>query len=430
MTQTLLYEFANTSNEIFGYWPSILVPFTVIAVLVVWQIRKMSFNLTIFVAIFSIFPALTPATTQIMGYDYFTMLNYDLQQDLALKTAAAMLLSLFTIFLLFGALLPSKVRFRERRERHILNVFPLGILMVTLFLLAFLFLESGSVLQQSYGYIKFEEPARFSSLVNQFINACVATFLCYLGGRTRRRLALVFYIAMIILLLLLARRTLALALIILVTYSFGARTLSFKKILFLCLAVLLLVFIGEARSVGIINYLQGMRSPGSLEFFFSLPGGASNIFVGSMGIIDMLGRDILSFPETTPILLWPFEIYESSIYGSLSYDYNGGMHIANILFWNFGLFGVSLGGLILGWITARAHSILSRINNDLGGTYPAMIAFCYILTIPQLFWYHPIGLIKLTLAVTLGYMVLTLVKRAKKPTSRSDTAIGQSRAHR
>lgn len=144
----------------------------------------------------------------------------------------------------------------------------------------------------------------------------------------------------------------------------------------------------------------------------------------------MLGRNVLSFPETMPILLWPVEIYEASIYGSLDYDYNGGMHIANTLFWNFGILGVFLGGLLLGWITARAHLVLSRINNDLGGTYPAMIAFCYILTFPQLFWYHPIGLIKLTLAVTLGFIVLTMVKRPKKPKSRSDTATGQSRAHR
>jgi hypothetical protein len=430
MKQTLLYEIAGFFNEVFGYWPSILVPFIFVAVLLTWQIRKMSFNLTIFVALFSIFPALTPAVTQILGYDYFTMLNYDLQQDLTLNTAAVMLISLFTAFIIFGAMLPNHIRHLEHRERHILGTLPLGIMLVVLFLFAFFFLESGSVLHQGYGDIKFDAQAPFSSLVNQFINACVAAFLCYLGSQSRQRLALTFYIVMIILSLLLARRTLALSLIILVTYSFGTTTLNFKKILFLCLAGMLLIFIGEARSVGIVNYLQGMRSAGSLEFFFSLPGGASNIFVGSMGVIHMLGRDVLSFPETTPILLWPVGIYESSIYGSLNYDYNGGMHIANTLYWNFGILGVCLGALFLGWVTTRVHVIVSRVSKDLGGTYPAMLGFVYILMFPNLIWYNPIGLLKLALAVTFGFVTLTIIKRATRPFSSGGSLIGKSRAHR
>lgn len=430
MTQTLLYEFANISNEKFGYWPSILVPFIFITVIVVWQIRKMSFNLTIFITLFSIFPALTPAAAQIMGYDYFTMLNYDLQQDLELKTAAVLLISLFTTFVLFGAILPNQIRHLEHRERHFIGKLPLGIVLFIVFLLAFFFLESGSIINQGYGSIKADGQSPYSSLANQFINACVSTFLCYLGSQSRQRLALTFYITMIILLLLLSRRTLALSLIILVTYSFGITTLSFKKILFLCSAVMLLIFIGEARSVGIVNYLQGMRSAGSLKFFFSLPGGASNVFVGSMGVIHMLGRDVLSFPETMPILLWPSEIYEASIYRSLSYDYNGGMHIANILYWNFGIIGVIVGGLFLGWVTTRVHLIASRVNKDLGGSYPAVIGFAYILTLPNLLWYHPIGFIKLSIAVTFGFVALTVIKRATKPVSSGGSSIGKSRAHR
>jgi len=196
------------------------------------------------------------------------------------------------------------------------------------------------------------------------------------------------------------------------------------------LAGILLAFIGVARSVGIVNYLQGMRSAGSFEHFFSLPGGASNIFAGSMGVIHMLGRDVLSFPETMPIVLWSLGIYESSIYDSLNYNYNGGMHVANIIYWNFGVIGVCFGGLVLGWVTARVHVILLRVVKDLGGTYPAMIAFGYILTLPQLMWYHPIGLIKLTIAVTLGFITLTVIKRATNPLSSRNIAMGKTRAHR
>lgn len=430
MTQTLLYELASISNEAFGYWPPILVPFIVIAVLVVWQIRNMSFNLTIFVATLSIYPAITPAVTEIIGFNYFTMLNYDLQQDPALKTSAVMLISLFTAFIIFGGLLPNRIRYSEPRERHFLGDFPLGAILVTLFLMATFFLESGTVLTQGYGAIKNEGQAPFSSLVGQFFNACVATFLCYLGSQSRQRLALAFHIAMIVLLLLLARRTVALSLIILLIYSLGSTKLSFKKILFICLTGMLFVFVGEARSVGILNYFQGVRLERAFDSFVSLPGGASNIFGGSMGVIHMLGQDVLSFPETIPILLWPLEIYESSIYGSLGYDYNGGMHFANLLYWNFGLAGVIFSGIFLGWVTTRVHIILSRVTKDLGGTYPAMIGFAFILQLPNLVWYHPIGMIKLMLAVTFGFLILTIIKRATKPLPSGGSSIGKSCAHR
>ena len=430
MTETVLYELAKLLNDAFGYGTAILAPLLLVLVLIVWQIRKMSFDIKIFAVTLSIYPAFTPVISHFMGYKYFTMLNYDLQQDFALKVAAVMLISLFTAFVLLGTMLPNHIKQSKRRKRHILGKVPLGALLIVLFLVAFFFLESASVIQKGYGDIKLNEQAPFSSLANQFINACVATFLCYLGGRSRKRFALMFYIVLIVLLLLLARRTLALSLIILLLYLYSGTELSFKKIVYLSLSCMVLIFIGEARSVGIVNYLQGMQSLGANRLYFSLPGGASNVFVGSMGVINMLDRDVLSFPETMPIILWPIGIHESTIYDSLGYAYNGGMHIVNVLYWNFGFIGVCLGGLFLGWVTARVHIIVSRINKDLGGTYLAMVGIAYLLTLPNLIWYSPIGTIKLTLAVSLGYMVLTMLKGVTKNYTPTDISIGKPHAHR
>lgn len=415
MTHTLLYELASFLNAVFGYWSCMLVPFAILVFLSVWQARIWSFNLSIIAALLSILPALTPSLTQLLGYNYFTMLNYDLQQDDSLKSAAALLISIFTTFFILGATLPNHISLTRHRQRYYIGYSPLITLLIAVYIIAISFLESGTVFTKGYGVIKLESQAPFSSLANQFINLIVATFLCYLATRSRQRIALIFYIAMIMLLLLLARRTLALTLTILAIYSSGANKLSLKVILFLCASGFLLVFIGEARSVGIVNYINGMRSEGSAELFFSLPGGASNVFVGSMGVIHMLGREILSFPETFPIILWPTDVYESSIYRSLDYDYNGGMHIANILYWNFGIFGLMLGGVFLGWVTTRAHLIASKATKELGGTYPAMLAFAYIITLPNLFWYHPLGTINLSIAVTFGFVVLSMIKPATKP---------------
>jgi len=411
---TVIYDIADFSNYVLGYWPSIALPFVIIILLALWLIKTFSFNLVIFAAFFSIFPALTPSVTQLLGYKYFTMLNYDLQQDPSLIIAATFLIFTFTAFFLVGATLPNKIDYSQARIRHVLPLLPLVLLFSLVFILLALFLEAGTVLTTSYGEMKFEKEAPYSSLVNQFFNVCAALFLSYVGGAKRQRLIAIFYIIMIALLLILSRRTLAIGILLLLLYHFESIRFTFRQVVGIFISLALMVFIGDARDVGILNYLQGVRSAPSEAVFFSLSGGASNIFVGTMGVIHMHGRDILSFPETMPIFLWPFKIYESDIYGELSYDYNGGMHIANILYWNFGLAGVIFGGLVLGWITMRVHLVVRRLNAEMGGTLAGMLSFGFILTMPNLFWYHPIGITKLSAAILAGFAILTLIKGATR----------------
>lgn len=428
MTQTLLYEISGISNFVFGYGASTIIPFFFLFIMFVWQLRTASFNFPIAMTLLALFPALTPSITEALGYRHFTMLNYDLQQDETLKIAATFLICIFCASVIIGSALPNNIKISGTKQRYVLGIAPLIVLLVVIFFLMLMFLESGSILTQSYGSIKLENESPYSSLVNQFFNVCVSVFLCYTLGTSRRRIIVVFYVVMIITLLLYSRRTLVISLLIISIYSFNMKTVSVKQLAFLSLGILILMFIGEARSVGIVNYLQGARSANSVEWFFSLPGGASNVFVGTMGVIHMSGRDLLSFPETMPIVLWPMEIYEASIYRNLNYAYNGGMHIANVLYWNFGIFGVILGGLGLGWIAMRVHKIASTVNEEYRGTLPAMLSFAFILTMPNLIWYHPIGTIKLSIAVIAAYCILSVVARATRQDIRARLA--SPHAHR
>lgn len=411
MMETLLYEIAHGIYSSIGYWPSTLAPLFVFVIIVIWQIRAYSLNLPVLAGVLAVIPALSPSFASLLGYDYFTVLNYDLQNDRTLVVAATLLITGFCVAFLIGASLPNRVAYKVGRPRIILGLRPLIIILITVFLAVVLFFESGNILTQGYAQIMWENKSPWSSLVNQVFNGVVSVFLCYTVGRMRQRVISVFFVAMLIALLLISRRQLVISVIILWIYIFGAQKLSLKQIAALAAGFVLLQFIGVARSVGVINYLQGVRLDAAPQLVFNLPGGASHIFVSTMGVVHLLGRGILEFPDTFPLLLWPQEVYETTIYDRADYSWVGGMHIANILYWNFGLVGVVTGGLALGWITKRVHLILLRANQDLGGTLPLMLSFGFILTLPSILWYHPIGTIKLSAAILVAYVCLLLIRR-------------------
>ncbi len=138
-----------------------------------------------------------------------------------------------------------------------------------------------------------------------------------------------------------------------------------------------------------------------------MPGGGANIFLASMGVIHLIGTDSLSFPETMPNLLWPQGIIESRIYENSGYQYNGGMHLAAVLYWNFGLVGVLIGGFGLGTAFGQLLQFakLPRLgSNDICDGY---LAFT-VMFFPILLWYSPNGYLKGILALSV-FIVLTRV---------------------
>jgi hypothetical protein len=217
-------------------------------------------------------------------------------------------------------------------------------------------------------------------------------------------------IIFLILSILTSRRTLFMALTFLYAYTLGGDKIRMSHLIYFSIGVFLLIFIGEARSVGIINYLSGYRGA-TWSQVYSLPGGASNVFVGVMGVIDLIGSGRLNFPESMPVLMWAFGENESTIYRNAGYDYNGGMHIACILYWNFGVTGLVLGGAILGNICKSAGDSLRDWKVGSQGTLGTMLSIAFLITLPNLLWYSPIGLVKLSLAVLVSYVLLLCLKR-------------------
>ena len=55
------------------------------------------------------------------------------------------------------------------------------------------------------------------------------------------------------------------------------------------------------------------------------------------------------------------------------------------------------------------HIKLVTLRNRSGGDYISMLSVGFVLTLPNTVWYHPVGFIKLFLAITICYFVLKYV---------------------
>lgn len=400
---SIIYTIASWTNEVFGYRVMSALPLLFFVILAFRQIRQFRLNLVIVAMLFAAFPMVTPLATDIAGFRYFTALNYDLQADSALKTAAILLISLFCISFYAGGSFTNRYTTGPGTIRVVFDEKLIVILFVVIFFLLFRYLESDFVIETAYGAIK-QNTSPFSSTANQVFNAFAAVFLSYIGSDRRKRTIIIIYAAVFVLSMLMARRTLAIGIMIVTIYTLGRHKFSAKEITLLLLTIALLYFIGVARATGIVEFFTSGPIKSNAGYF-TLPGGASNVFVGTMGVIDLWNRPDLAREAFMPILQWVWGIYESDVYRDFGYQYNGGMHMANILYWNFGLIGVVAGGFGLGRITQRCDILLRRLPST-GGTLGGMLAVGFALTLPNTLWYSPIGAIKLSVVIVIAYWLI------------------------
>jgi hypothetical protein len=407
---SLLYATAQLADSFIGYRWVTALPLFLFTLAAARQIRRFKTDLVVIGLLLAALPMLTPWATDILGYQYFTMLNYDLQHNSALKVAAVLLITLFCASFHFGASF-WKIDSKKNGMPVIKLNLPVTVAMFAIiFFLLTRYLEVDTILYSGYGSIK-GEGSPYSSTVNQAFNLFAAVFLSYAAGRQRQRAIVVMYLVVLVLALVVSRRTLAIGVIVLLVYTTGGQRFTLRQILLLFLTITLLWFIGVARSVGIMNYFAEDKAAAT---FFSLPGGASNLFVGSMGVVDLINSGGLRNVDKMPILGWLSGRMESDIYRSYRYEYNGGMHIANVLYWNFGLIGVVLGGFGLGSLAQRADAVLWRISTGRGGTLGAMLAAGFCISLPNTLWYSPIAVIKLSTGIVAVYAMLRLSQTTQR----------------
>ena len=311
-------------NAVAGYRFASIVPVAFVFIAMYKQIKVFRLDLVVAGAFLTSLPMLTPLATDLAGFQHFTMLNYDLQGNPALKVAAVLLISLFVASYFLGAKLHREPREAKSKAIVKIDLLVICFLFAVIFGLLIKYLRSDTVLYEGYGTV-YANASSVNSTVNQLFNGFVAFCLTYLGSRNRRRIVVFIYVCVIILAFLVARRTLAIGTLMLLMYTLGGKRFTPIQIASLVFAVFLLWFIGIARSVGIINYISSAKVAAAAAFF-ALPGGASNLFVGSMGVIDLVNSGRLRGSDTFPILSWASGHLEGQIYQSKAYPPESGTH--------------------------------------------------------------------------------------------------------
>jgi hypothetical protein len=202
---------------------------------------------------------------------------------------------------------------------------------------------------------------------------------------------------------------------LLLIYIYGLQRISLRQFLLGISIIAILIFVGEARNVGIINFLNGDRflSNANVYHYYTMAGGGANIFLSTIGVIDLNLSGQLSQLELFPISTWPIGITESKIYQDHGYAYNGGMHLASVLYWNFGLLGVVLGGILFGIIVKLSDKILRKLASTYAGGLETSLAIMLVLHLSTALWYGPIGLIKGSIALFAITLILEFLPRKK-----------------
>ncbi len=411
MQNSLLY-ISETIVDLLGRNTVIIIPVLVSLIVFFSAIKARKIDLVVAYFFMIILPATTPFFTNLSGSNYFTGMNHVLQHDETLITSAIIIITTFSISYLVGGRRTANSGNWPEIPKEQLYCFGLPILIIVFSVnavLILMFLESDTVLFKAYGEVKIESSGLYGSTVHQLFNLSTAILLASIPNGGRLKVVRIIIAIFIVLALVMARRTLAVGLACLFIYTIGREKLNLWHILLFVLTILALWFVGEARSVGIFKYLEGVRIWNEKRDWFNLPGGASNIFVGTIGVIDLLASNVLRFPQTIPVFLWPFGTNESAIYRQSGYDYNGGMHLANVFYWNIGYIGVIIGGYIIGKMVRYTNNQMITFGLGSQATINKVIAIAIVLSLPSLIWYSPIGMIRLAIATITSYYILYLL---------------------
>lgn len=402
----MLESFAIFLINILGYAFIIYIPVFFIIIIGMRLIIIRRIDLFSITSIFILLPAATPILTLLNGYDNFTAMNYHLQEDDLIVSAITIICLLFISFSI-GVNIPfKKERIPKLELAFYLNNYSFIFLSLFSLILVFLFLENGFILNSPYAEFKFEN-AQYSSLVNQIFNLSIALMLCSVYTDRRRKWIYTFIFISILIMILFSKRNVMVGLSILLIYLFNGGKINFRIFLFSIFSLGILLFVGKVRDVGLFGYFSGEIIPSEVVEYYSMPGGGANIFLSTIGVIDLNNSGELKGFDNFPIISWFSGVTESKIYERSGYQYNGGMHIAAVLYWNFGLFGIFIFGAIYGYIIRKIENILSNMDKNYSGGFKTSAAVLIVMLLSNTIWYGPIGLIK---ALVVAYFVFILLK--------------------
>lgn len=404
----MLYTYAEYILDLVEYETICIIAILPIIYIILNKIYNSEFDIISLALLFILLPVSTPALTTYSGFEYFTAMNRDIQTP-ELIVSALILILLFALSVSIGASFKGKdFTFVESPLKFSEPFF--YFVMILNFVLFFSFIESGNIIFSDYGSLKMIETP-YSSIVQQFFNLSFACIISTCVSDRRKKLIKYTILFLILFALVISKRNLAVGLGVIYLYQLTGGHLTRKQIGYIIVGVGLLYFIGQARSVGVLNYINGVEV--EIVDYYSPKSGGANIFLSTVGSIHLILFGNLDQWEKFPIFYIFQGIGQGSIYESHGYSYNGGMHLAATLYWNFGLLGVIIGGLGFGKLLTMAHQGLAKMGGHYTGGISLTFYIILTLLLSSILWYGPLGIIKAGAALFIFALVLKVLTRTK-----------------
>ena len=237
----------------------------------------------------------------------------------------------------------------------------------------------------------------------------------------REKIFSVVLVALSIYFLLQARRSEVIGILFFLSIFLGLK-LSMRNLLMFSMVVFLLMIIEFVRDVGLTSFNFGVVS-NDYSDAARIPG-ASNIFVTLPTMIQIVSDDLLAPLERVTFDNWFMSMLPTIIYDLLGvslpplegkliieskYGYIGGMYILTIGYLNGGIIGAMFFASLCILFASRLDFHLVRENSSI---LIKLISFAFAMSVMRLLYYHPIGIFKMIIYLTI--LVLFLLYVANK----------------
>jgi len=390
----------------------------------------LSFQFICFLIIF--LPALAPFYAwDVESTRLFSLAAPYLQTDYELIDKTVFLFALAAIMyvstVLIGATLNKQESNWQNKRVKVLSS-------VTLYFISFMVLLSAYVIESgptiiTANYVEILNSRMESTpilvLASQLFGALWAMLLVF--GRHKKLLFTTVTITALVWFQLHSRRVelfgVVTALILWLRYTMNSKWLLVLIMMF----VLTQIAVGFVRDKALVEYtsIGNMleRSP-ELTMRAALPGGASNVFLSGLHLVDQKDQGHLSFKQQLTMLEWVralvpniilnylgFEAIKTEhdlIFQKLDLNYVGGMPLLGAFYLNGGIIFVILFGVLHGILAHRIEKIVARdLFNNLssGGTISLFFVVIFVVYQFRFQWYNPETLLR---AVEFGGVLLII----------------------
>lgn len=395
--------------------------------IVVFRSGIFSFQSAVFFIAF--FPSLAPIYAwNILQQPYFSLASRHIQTiDLANYTT--LVFAVGAVFYAFFAC-RQKRGFSRKRKRYYLSYWPtffLGLLTVGS---AYVIDPGPTILTANYAQIldsRFEASPIVSFAAASFGALWVAMF-CF--GRQHKWAFVFFSFVAFAWLLLHVRRVEPMGAVLLLMIWYSYRVSRFWLVSSIGIFLASLIFLEVARSVGIVHFLSGAEETAAALAVDAgrgaLPGGASNVFLSGVHLINISSMDQFTggccitiwdwFRAPIPNPVWtavglpPIRTEHQLIFENLGLVYVGGMPFFGAVYLNGGFILTALFGAIIALLVSRiqrGYDALALNGEGFGATIGGYFFSVFILYIFRFLWYNPQTPIRAMAYAALLYFVLS-----------------------